>query len=123
MSKARGKILIIEDNMMLARTYYELLEHGGYEVLDIVKSAEEAFAAADMGSPDLLIADVSLNGPMDGIDAVKKITEKIQVPVILISGQSESDGRERMKNIPRHCFMMKPVDFDEMARVVKELLK
>jgi DNA-binding response OmpR family regulator len=119
----REKILVIEDNVMLAETYVDLLQHSGYEVLDVVATGEAALRAASRGRPDLVLMDISLTGPMDGIETYEMIQEKLDVPVIFISGLSDERSRDRMQQVPNHRFLMKPVDFSELEQVIAELLK
>jgi len=118
----KRSILIIEDNVLLAESYVDLLNHNGYEVLGVAATGEKALSAVDRGRPDLLLMDISLTGAMDGIEVCRKILELHPVPVIFISGLSDEKSRERMSGIPGHRFLMKPVDFGVLESTIEELL-
>lgn len=122
MSADKKKILVIEDNRMLAETYLDLLEHCGYEVMEIAATGETALKAAKGGRPDLLLMDISLEGSMDGIEASRRITDNMDVPIIFISGLSDDRTRVRMSRVKKHMFLMKPIDFKVLEQAIAELL-
>jgi len=119
----RKKILVIEDNMMLAETYVDLLRSSGYDVLEVASTGEEAIMTAESNRPDLVLMDIGLRGSMDGIETSKVITESIEVPVVFIAGVNDGASMERMASIPNHRFLVKPVDFKVLERTVRELLE
>jgi DNA-binding response OmpR family regulator len=71
--KTRFKVLIVEDERLIAENLKFILEEKGYQVVGIAASGEEALLVASLQSPDLLLMDIRIQGPMDGIETVKRI--------------------------------------------------
>jgi CheY-like chemotaxis protein/DNA-directed RNA polymerase specialized sigma24 family protein len=85
----RGKILIIEDESIIAMYLQSLVEDLGHSVLGIATTHKEALALMETGQPDLILADIRLADGSSGIEAVKDILEKSDVPVIFITAFPE----------------------------------
>ena len=118
----KRRILVVEDNLMLAETYVDLLGHWGYDVLEVQATGEAAIEAARRESPDLVLMDISLDGRMDGIEASGLIAADLGVPIIIISGLGDEVRRARAARIKKHRFMVKPIDFKRLENTLKELL-
>ena len=71
----KQKILIIEDEAIIALNIQNMLETKGYEVCDIGKTADEAVRLTEKHNPDLILIDIILKGKKDGIIATQKITD------------------------------------------------
>ena len=79
------KILIVEDENIIARDICVRLEHFGYAVAATVATGEESIVQARALRPDLVLMDIVLCGPMDGIEAARVIREEMNIPVIFIT--------------------------------------
>jgi len=85
------KILIVEDEWMIADEIKYIVEENGYEVIAIAKSGEEAIAIAEKQQPDLILMDIHLKGNVDGIEAAKQIGEKNYcIPIVYLSDPKSS---------------------------------
>lgn len=84
-----ARVLIIEDESIIALHIKSIVEGLGHQVLRIVRTRDEAVAAASELQPDLVLADISLADGSSGIDAVKDILEEQSVPVIFITAFPE----------------------------------
>lgn len=89
------RILIVEDEYILAINLQESLESLGYFVLDITDSAEGAIARASKLRPNLILMDIRLRGEMDGIQAAEQIWHHLQIPIIYVTGHSDKNTVER----------------------------
>jgi DNA-binding NarL/FixJ family response regulator len=89
------QILIVEDEFILAANLKESLESLGYNVVDIVDSAEIAIEKVAELHPDLVFMDIRLRGKMDGIDAAEKIWNSLQIPFIYVTGHSDKSTVEK----------------------------
>jgi CheY-like chemotaxis protein len=80
------RVLIIEDEPLIVLDLKAILAELGCEVCAVAGTAEEAMAAARRDRPDLILADIRLPGPVDGIDAVKAIQAQHPTPVLFVTG-------------------------------------
>ena len=85
------KILVIEDENITALEIQNKLESWGYEVVGLAGSGEEAIKIANEKGTDLILADIVLRGDMDGIDAVNRISNRYDVPVIYLTAHADGD--------------------------------
>ena len=75
-------ILVVEDEPIVALDLQQRLEKMGYRVPSVVATGEAAIAAAVSERPQLVLMDISLAGPMDGVEAAEQITNQLRVPVV-----------------------------------------
>ncbi len=90
MDKAR--ILVVEDESLLAEDIQERLKNLGYEVAAVVHSGEEALAGVAAAQPDLVLMDIRLKGKMDGIDTARVVRERFNLPVVGRRGKGTTVG-------------------------------
>jgi len=83
--QTRARILIIEDEAVIAMDLADLVTSAGHEVCATATTASQAVAAAKRERPDLVLADIQLADGSSGIDAVKEILSSFEVPVIFIT--------------------------------------
>lgn len=88
-TKETVRILVVEDEYILAINLQESLESLGYTVLDIADSAEGAIVKANELRPNLILMDIRLRGEMDGIQAAEQIWQNLQIPAIYVTGHSD----------------------------------
>jgi two-component system, response regulator PdtaR len=108
------KILVIEDESITALEIQTKLESWGYEVIGPVGSGEDAIQIANEKGTDLILADIVLRGDMDGIDAVEKISQLFDVPVIYLTAHADGDTFERAKLTRPSGYVIKPFDDTEL---------
>ncbi|MBE9181697.1 response regulator [Oculatella sp. LEGE 06141] len=116
------RILIVEDEYIIAATLQENLEALGYSVLDIACVAEEAIAKARALQPDLVLMDIRLQGQMDGIHAAEHIWNQLQIPVIYVTGHSDRSTLERAKETFPFGYILKPVKEKELYVAIETAL-
>ncbi|MFN9857694.1 MAG: response regulator, partial [Pseudanabaena sp.] len=76
------KILIVEDELLIARDLSQKLKEIGYQIVAIVSSGQAALNVIDKNPPDLVLMDIVIKGDRDGIDTTQVINEKFGIPVI-----------------------------------------
>ncbi len=108
------KILVIEDESITALEIQTKLEGWGYEVIGLAGSGEEAIQIANEKGTDLILADIVLRGDMDGIDAVERISQRFDVPVIYLTAHADGDTFERAKLTRPSGYVIKPFDDTEL---------
>ena len=120
MSKA--KILIVEDEAIIAYDTKIKLEHEGYNVVDIVDTGQKAIKSMEIYKPDLVLMDILLNGDMNGIETAKKISAEYKTPILFLSAHSESDLLRQLDNKKHYSYLVKPLSGEELFQAVNQSL-
>ncbi|WP_414552346.1 ATP-binding protein [Anabaena sp. CCY 0017] len=108
------KILIVEDEYILAINLQESLESLKYTVVDIVDSAAAAITKANELRPNLILMDIRLRGEQDGIHAAEQIWNTLQIPVIYVTGHSDRSTVERATLTSPFGYILKPIKEQEL---------
>ena len=95
--KAPVRILIVEDNGLIATAIKKILLKAGYEVIAVVPSGELAVQKAEADPLDLVLMDIRLRGAIDGIEAATQIRAQHDIPIIYLTGHSTTELIERAK--------------------------
>ena len=93
----KARIMVVEDERIVAMDTEESLRGLGYLVCNVVGSGEEAVLNATRKSPNLVLMDIRLGGEIDGIKAAEVIRSKLDVPVIFLSAYSDHKTLNRAK--------------------------
>jgi CheY-like chemotaxis protein len=94
---SHAAVLIIEDNAIVARHIEQVVAALGHDVTAVARTADEAVAAARRRRPDLVLADVELDGPLSGIDAIEAIRGDARLPAIFVTGFPERVARDELR--------------------------
>ncbi|HEY9835263.1 MAG TPA: ATP-binding protein [Stenomitos sp.] len=122
-SPQNTQILIVEDESIIALNLTENLKALGYEVVGIAVSGEKAVKKAVQLHPDLVLMDIRLKGKMDGIQAAQQIWERLQIPVIYVTGHSDQSTLERAKITSPFGYILKPVKERELSVAIEIALQ
>ncbi|MCK9151581.1 PAS domain S-box protein [Methanobacterium alcaliphilum] len=115
------KILIVEDEALTSMEIEAYLELWGYSTL-VAPAGEEAIQLALEHNPHLILMDIVLKGEIDGINAVEKIKEAIDVPVIYLSAYNDEMNQNRAKSTLPHHFLAKPFNKQELKFTIEMAL-
>ena len=110
MEEHKAKILIVEDESIVAFDLKRMLLNLNYDVLDIVTSGEKAIKKAVEEKPDLIIMDVMLNGPITGIEAVARIKGVMNVPIIYLTAYADTETLKSAKLTEPYGYILKPFE-------------
>lgn len=121
MSPAR--ILIVEDEGIIAQDLEATLEKLGYEVSGIAVVGEEAIEMAAELQPNLVLMDIVLWGGMDGVEAAKHIRERLHIPVIYLTAHSDTATLQRAKVTGPHGYIVKPLVERELRIAIEMALQ
>ena len=102
------KILIVEDETLIALDLKNRLERHGYQVLPVTATAADAVESAFKNRPELILMDVVLKGKKSGFEAACSIIESYPVPVIFLTGNIHLLDDERVTKIPVYRILGKP---------------
>jgi two-component system, LuxR family, sensor kinase FixL len=107
-SIAALRILVAEDDGMVAEAICDRLTDAGAEVVARADTGAGAVDAALALRPDLILMDVRLKGAMDGIEASELINEKMRVPVVYLTGDTDQKTLQRAKAASAYGYVLKP---------------
>lgn len=101
-------ILAVEDDPIYAASLELTLEELGYSKFDVVDNAAAALKLFKEGLPDILLADIDINGPMNGIELVEIINSIRQIPIVYITAFTDSDTFYQAKQTKPSAYITKP---------------
>ncbi|MDI9615357.1 GAF domain-containing protein [Methanothermobacter sp.] len=120
MSKA--KVMVVEDESIVAIDISQRLESLGYQVTATVSTGEKAVEMAEKTRPDIILMDIVLKGDMDGIEAAEEITRRMKVPIIYITAYSDEETLKRAKITGPFGYIIKPFEDRELHSVIEVAL-
>lgn len=108
------KILIIEDENIVAKDIESTLVKLGYSVLGILSTGEDAIKEAPILQPDLVLMDIRLKGDMDGVEAASQIRSRFNIPVVYLTAYKDEKTLKRAKISEPYAYILKPFDTKEL---------
>ncbi|MCR9172605.1 MAG: LytTR family transcriptional regulator DNA-binding domain-containing protein [bacterium] len=112
------RIVIVEDEALIADHLALLLVDLKYEVLAIVDSADELFAVLDTSRPDLVLLDIQIQGALDGVDISHVLNSKYELPFVFISSNTDDKTLSRVKHANPAGFISKPFKVEQLRSVL-----
>lgn len=113
------KILIVEDEAVIAMKLQQMLTRMGYDVIGMSYSGEEALDKARSLGPDLILMDIMLAGKMDGIRVAETVKSELDIPVIFLTAFSENKIVERAKKAEPFGYILKPFQDREIKATIE----
>jgi len=104
------RILVVEDEAIVALDIEQQLAGLGYEVVATARTGEDACRLAEQQRPDLVLMDIHLAGAMTGIDAATQIHQTLDVPVVFLTAYSDAGTLESAKQAEPHGYVVKPFE-------------
>lgn len=117
--KNQVKILIVEDELLVAEQIASYLQNKDYNVLGIVDNGEEAVEFLSQDSPDLILMDIELNGKIDGVEAAASIQEKIYIPIIYLTKLNDIRTLNRVKATMPAAYLTKPFKNHDIRNAIE----
>jgi two-component system, LytTR family, response regulator LytT len=113
------KILIVEDESIVAKDIQNSLKKLGYNVPAIVASGEKALLEIEENNYDLVLMDIMLKGEMSGIEAANLIREKIQIPVVFLTANADEKTVGKAKVAEPYGYIIKPFREKELQTTIE----
>lgn len=120
--KEEVKILIIDDETIVALDIKNTLEKYGYSVIGIASNAMEAIDSAKTSKPNLILMDIMLKGSKDGIEVSSEINKFADIPIIFLTAYSDDHTLERAKKVEPYGYLIKPFDNRELFTTIEMAL-
>ena len=122
MPPASARIIIVEDEAIVAMDLRERLTALGYEVCGIVAQGEAVAQKVIALRPDVLLMDINLAGAIDGVKAAQLVGETCDVPIVFLTAYSDSELVERASRTNAYGFLVKPFDERELHATLQVAL-
>ena len=115
------KILVVEDDMIIQMFISKVLSDAGFDVIGEVRTSAEVLDFVEKHDTDLILMDIGIAGPVDGIETANIVRKKFNTPIIFITGNSDQSTIERAKQSSPIDFIFKPIDEQRLKRRLIEL--
>jgi PAS domain S-box-containing protein len=116
------RIVVVEDEGVVALDIKRHLENFGYQVMGIHSSGEEALERLPEEEPTLILMDIRLQGEMDGLETAELIKQRYGIPVILLTAYADERTLERAKGIEPFGYIIKPFKERELRTAIEMAL-
>lgn len=118
----RNSVLIVEDEVVVARNIEKILSTAGYDLMGSVSTGKEAIEFAREHSPQIILLDIKLEGDLDGVEAGERIFEELFIPVIYITAHADDDTIQRAKLTQPFGYLYKPINRNELVTAIEMAL-
>jgi CheY-like chemotaxis protein len=116
------KILVVEDEAIIALDIQSILSKLGFSEPEVVHSGEESIQKVASGRPHLVLMDIKLKGKLDGIQAAHEIFYQYNVPVIYITAFGDEATLQRANGTARYGFITKPFEETDLQSTIENAL-
>ena len=117
----RVRILVVDDDPVINKLISDILQEEGWEIYS-ARDGEEAIRMVHENSPDLIILDLMMP-KINGLEVCRHVTDLFQIPIIMISGQYDTDTKVKCLNIGAEDYITKPFSVEELIHRVKTVLR
>jgi CheY-like chemotaxis protein len=118
----RAKILVVEDEFIIAQALQASLTEMGYDVVRLLATGEQAVEYAGDLRPDVVLMDIQLKGEMDGIQAAQRIQNSLHIPVVYLTAHSDPDTLKRVIHSKSYGYLVKPITEDALKEAIDKAL-
>jgi len=122
MTAPHARVLVVEDEAIVAMDISAMLRGLGYEVEGPASTGEEAVSLAERARPDLVLMDIMLRGGMDGVEAARRIRETTGAPVVYLTAYADEGTLLRAKTAEPLGYMLKPFEERELRTTIETAL-
>jgi CheY-like chemotaxis protein len=113
------RVLIVEDETLIAEELREQLSRFGYSVIAAVDSADEGIAIATRERPDLVLMDIRLKGEKDGVQAATEIRRQVDIPIVYVTAYSDRLTVDRARQTEHDAYVLKPFHRRELQSTIE----
>ncbi len=115
----KSRVLVVEDEILVAENIRERLQTLGYEVPTIVSTGSKAVRVAVETRPDVVLMDIQLEGEIDGVEAAAQIRARADIPVIYLTAHVNPTILERVKLTAPYGYILKPYQIRELHSAIE----
>lgn len=115
------RVVIVEDEAFILLDLQDAVSRAGHQVVATAVDADGAIAVVDKERPDVVLMDIRIIGPRDGVDAALEIRQRFDIPSIMISAFVDAAAHVRLGPARPHAILSKPIDFLGLQRALERL--
>jgi DNA-binding NarL/FixJ family response regulator len=115
----RYKVLIVEDERVVAKDLKQTLESMGYDVIGMAATRDETIASCEKQLPDIVLMDIRIKGDVDGIDTATELHKRYGLRVIYLTAHADVASIDRAKRTYPHAYLLKPVKPGELQGAIE----
>ena len=113
------KVLIVEDEVLVAEEIAADLEDYGFEITEIVISSEECLSALKNNTPNIILMDINIQGEKDGIETAKIVHQNNNIPIIYLTANTDSKTLKRALESSPNAFISKPYSKKDLYSAIE----
>jgi two-component system, cell cycle sensor histidine kinase and response regulator CckA len=121
-SKAAARILIVEDERLIAIDLQRRLTRLGYAVVALAASGVDAIQKALTLRPDVVLMDIRLQGGMDGVEAARQIRASVRIPVVFMTAYVDAETTQRIRDTSPWGCLHKPFTVQVVQALLDQVL-
>ncbi len=119
---SHARIMVVEDEPVAATVLQRTLSRSGYSVAGVVATGQDAIDSTARVKPDLVLMDIRLKGPIDGIEAAMQIRTRFGIPIIYLTAFADASNLKRAMATGPEGYLLKPVRQEELVANVEMAL-
>jgi len=113
------KILIVENELIIAKQLAKYLEKRKYQIIGISRSGEQALELIEEENPDIVLMDIDLDGNLDGVETTNIIHETLIIPIIYLTKYSDQRTLNRVKDTLPATYLTKPFKNHDVKNAIE----
>lgn len=118
------KVLIVEDEILLANDIANKLRDNNYNVIGIADTANKALEILTINQDtDMVLIDIILKGDFDGIELARFINDRFSIPFLFLTSNADNSIIERAKSVKPHAYLLKPFNSRQVCIAIELALK
>lgn len=111
----KKRVLIVEDDTLIASMFRVFLDELGYNLLGVVTNAQEVIKLCGELHPDIILMDIHLGDDLDGIEICEMLKSRFNIPIIFLSSDTEQETLQRVIKAQSYGYLVKPIDKHELG--------
>ena len=119
--ETRARVMIVEDELVVALDFEMRLTRMGYEVVGVCDNCADALLLVQETRPAIVLMDICIHGPADGIETARAIAEVSDVPVVFMTARADTPDLEKLKSLGAVAVIAKPFDPMTLADRVRAI--
>jgi EAL domain-containing protein (putative c-di-GMP-specific phosphodiesterase class I)/CheY-like chemotaxis protein len=118
----KKRVLIVEDESLIAHQLKKRIINLGYAVTDIVTNSEDALSSLRSNPADIVLMDIVIKGDTDGIEVADMVQQEFNIPVIFLTAYSDDETLQRAELTRAYGYLVKPVQEQELNAMIRIVL-
>ena len=116
---SKKKILIVEDEKIIAEDIKYCLMEMQYSVSDIITTRNETLVSIETNPPDMILMDINLEGNMDGIEISEIINQRFNIPIVYLTSYADDKTLTKALHTKPYGYIIKPFDYFALKTVIQ----